>query len=83
MSGRLRASISLLALFIAAVAKPGVFSCSFGTMDSGHDGMRIDERQLDARFPPSVMGRAMCIAAGIPEPCRAVHCFDWADFAAT
>jgi subtilisin family serine protease len=43
---------------------PVVISCSFGGKDSGHDGMRIEERQLDARFPLSSKGRALCIAAG-------------------
>ncbi|HWA98941.1 MAG TPA: S8 family serine peptidase [Pirellulales bacterium] len=43
---------------------PVVFSCSFGSRAGGHDGMTIEERQLDARFPDSIVGRALCIAAG-------------------
>jgi subtilisin family serine protease len=43
---------------------PVVISCSYGSTDGGHDGKRIEERQLDARFPLSVKGRAICIAAG-------------------
>ena len=43
---------------------PVVISCSFGGEDGGHDGLRIEEQQLDARFPLSVKGRAVCIAAG-------------------
>ncbi len=43
---------------------PVVLSCSYGSTDGGHDGKRIEERQLDARFPMSAKGRAICIAAG-------------------
>lgn len=43
---------------------PTVISCSFGGRMGGHDGMRIEERQLNARFPMSIQGRALCIAAG-------------------
>lgn len=43
---------------------PLVISCSFGGRMGGHDGMRIEERQLNARFPMSIQGRALCIAAG-------------------
>ncbi len=43
---------------------PVVFTCSYGGKDSGHDGMRIEDRQLSARFPLTVAGRAICIAAG-------------------
>lgn len=43
---------------------PVVISCSFGGRMGGHDGMKIEERQLNARFPMSIKGRALCIAAG-------------------
>jgi subtilisin family serine protease len=41
-----------------------VVSCSFGSQDGGHDGCRIEEQELNARFPPSAKGRALCCAAG-------------------
>ncbi len=44
--------------------RPMVVSCSYGGGDGGHDGFNVEERQLDARFPPSRPGRAICIAAG-------------------
>ncbi len=44
--------------------RPLVVSCSFGGHRGGHDGSRIEERQLDARFPLSRTGRAIVIAAG-------------------
>ncbi len=44
--------------------KPAVISCSFGNHGGGHDGNMVDERQLSARFPSDVRGRAICIAAG-------------------
>jgi subtilisin family serine protease len=44
--------------------KPVVLSCSFGGHVGGHDGYRVDERQLNARFPATVQGRAICIAGG-------------------
>jgi len=43
---------------------PTVISCSFGGRQGGHDGMKIEERQLNERFPMSIKGRAVCIAAG-------------------
>jgi len=48
----------------AAGKTPLVISCSFGSRDSSHDGSRIEERQLNARFPLSAKGRLLCIAAG-------------------
>jgi len=44
--------------------KPLVISGSFGGHYSGHDGQRIVERQLDARFPTTKTGRAIVFAAG-------------------
>jgi subtilisin family serine protease len=44
--------------------RPLVISCSFGSQDGGHDGCRIEERELDARFPLTAKGRAVCLAAG-------------------
>ena len=45
--------------------RPYVLSCSFGHAQlSGRDGCRVTERQLDARFPATKKGRAICIAAG-------------------
>jgi subtilisin family serine protease len=44
--------------------KPVVLSCSFGGHSGGHDGYRVNERQLNARFPATVQGRALCIAGG-------------------
>jgi subtilisin family serine protease len=40
-----------------------VVSCSFGARFGGHDGSSIMERELDARFPLSKQGRALCVAA--------------------
>ncbi len=48
----------------AKEGKPAVLSCSFGGHVGGHDGYRIDERQLNARFPNTLRGRAICIAGG-------------------
>ncbi len=44
--------------------RPLVISCSFGSQEGGHDGFRIEERELDARFPVTAKGRAVCVAAG-------------------
>ena len=44
--------------------RPVVISCSFGGHDGGHDGYLVEEREIDARFPLSTKGRAICIAAG-------------------
>lgn len=52
--------------------KPVVISCSFGGHAGGHDGYRVDERQLNARFPTSAQGRAICVAAG-NEAYRRIH----------
>ena len=43
---------------------PAVISCSFGGQYGAHNGSQLDERQLSARFAPTVRGRAICIAAG-------------------
>ena len=43
---------------------PLVVSCSFGSLDGGHDGHRVAERQLDARFTLNRRGRALVVAAG-------------------
>jgi subtilisin family serine protease len=43
---------------------PLVISGSFGGQYSGHDGQRVEERQLNARFPLSRAGRAIIFAAG-------------------
>jgi len=47
-----------------SVGKPVVFSCSFGGNGSGHNGMSIEEREIDAIFGGNVPGRAIVIAAG-------------------
>ncbi len=47
-----------------AGAQPLVISCSIGTSIGGRDGCLVQERQLDARFPLSRVGRALCVAAG-------------------
>ena len=44
--------------------RPLVVSCSFGSLDGGHDGYRIAERQLDARFALNRRGRALVTSAG-------------------
>jgi subtilisin family serine protease len=44
--------------------RPLVISCSFGGHWSGHDGYRVREREVSARFPLTGRGRAICIAAG-------------------
>lgn len=43
--------------------RPVVYSCSYGG-PGDFDGNRVLERQLDARFPSTAKGRAICIAAG-------------------
>ena len=48
----------------AAGAKPLVVSGSFGGHWYGHDGQTIEERQLNARFPLTKVGRAIVFAAG-------------------
>ena len=47
-----------------AGAKPLVISGSFGGHYTGHDGQRIEERQMNARFPLNKPGRAVVFAAG-------------------
>ncbi len=44
--------------------KPIVYSCSWGSCSGDRAGNQGLERQLDARFPASKVGRAICIAAG-------------------
>jgi subtilisin family serine protease len=44
--------------------RPLVVSCSFGGQYGGHDGYRVEERQLDEQFALTRKGRALCIAAG-------------------
>jgi subtilisin family serine protease len=44
--------------------RPVVVSCSFGGQYGSHDGKRVDELELNARFPLDRAGRALCIAAG-------------------
>lgn len=43
---------------------PVVVSGSFGGHYSGHDGQRVEERELNARFPLTRAGRAVVFAAG-------------------
>jgi subtilisin family serine protease len=43
---------------------PLVVSGSFGGHYSGHDGQRVEERELNARFPLTRAGRAIVFAAG-------------------
>jgi subtilisin family serine protease len=47
-----------------AGTSPLVVSGSFGGHYTGHDGMRVEERQLNARFPLTKKGRAIVLAAG-------------------
>ncbi len=47
-----------------ADGRPVVVSCSFGMGRGGRDGSRVEERQLDARFPLDAKGRAICVAGG-------------------
>ena len=47
--------------------RPLVVSCSFCSQDGGHDGCRVEERELDARFPATAKGRVICFAAGNEE----------------
>ena len=58
--------LNAMAEWLDSVAKttPMVISGSFGGQYSGHDGQRIMERQLDARFPLGRPGRAVVFAAG-------------------
>lgn len=51
-------------LDVVAGQRPLVISCSFGAQRGGRDGYRIDERQLDARFPLNRQGRVIVVAAG-------------------
>ena len=44
--------------------RPLVVSCSFGGVEGGHDGYRVEELELNSRFPLDKKGRAICIAAG-------------------
>ena len=41
-----------------------VVTCSFGSAEGGHDGQRVMERQLNARFTLNKRGRALVVAAG-------------------
>lgn len=43
---------------------PVVVSCSFGGFNCGHDGYKVFEREIDAHFPASRVGRAIVVAAG-------------------
>lgn len=51
---------------------PLVVSGSFGGHYTGHDGQRVEERQLNARFPLDKVGRAIVFAAG-NEGTDAIH----------
>jgi subtilisin family serine protease len=68
--GRLRNGWLLNAIvgWLDAVAKkenkPVVISCSFGGHYGPHDGNRVEERELDARFADTMAGRAIVISAG-------------------
>ena len=53
-------------------AEPVVISCSFGGHYGGHNGNRIFERHLSARFQANTSGRAIAIAAG-NERLQRVH----------
>ncbi len=44
--------------------KAVVVSCSFGGHYGGHDGNRVEERQLNEHLASETPGRALCIAAG-------------------
>jgi subtilisin family serine protease len=59
--------------------QPLVVSLSMGGQLGGHDGMRVAERALSARFPLESRGRAVLIAAG-NEGTEALHAaFDLTD----
>jgi subtilisin family serine protease len=47
-----------------AGGQPVVVSCSWSGQYGSHDGCRIKERRLNARFPDTARGRALCFAAG-------------------
>lgn len=68
--------------WLESVAKqtPLIISGSFGGHYSGHDGQRVVERQLNARFPLTRPGRAIVFAAG-NEGNDAIHAM--ANFSAT
>ena len=58
--------LNAMAEWLETVAKttPLVISGSFGGHYTGHDGQRIMERQMNARFPLNRPGRAVVFAAG-------------------
>ena len=58
--------LNAMAEWLETVAKttPLVISGSFGGHYTGHDGQRVMERQLNARFPLNRAGRAVVFAAG-------------------
>jgi subtilisin family serine protease len=58
--------LGAICTWIDAIAgkKPVVLSCSFGGQFGGRDGSNALERQIDARFPSTLRGRAIVIAAG-------------------
>ncbi len=58
--------LNAMAEWLESVAKttPLIISGSFGGHYTGHDGQRVMERHMDARFPLSRPGRAVVFAAG-------------------
>lgn len=60
----LNAIVGWIDAMATATSQPVVISCSFGGQYGPHDGSRVEERQLDARFADSVSGRAIVISAG-------------------
>ncbi len=58
--------LNAMAEWLESVAKqtPLIISGSFGGHYTGHDGQRVMERQMDARFPLTRPGRALVFAAG-------------------
>lgn len=60
----LTAAIAWVDSLAKRLNKPVVISCSFGGHFGGHDGTTVRERQIDARFQDSIVGRAIVIAAG-------------------
>ncbi len=60
----LNAAVAWIDAVAKSEGKPVVISCSFGGQSSAHDGSSIEERELNARFPANMPGRAIVISAG-------------------
>jgi subtilisin family serine protease len=60
----LNAALEWIEKMASRMKEPVVVSCSFGGQMGAHDGTKIEEREIDARFKDEVRGRAIVIAAG-------------------